>query len=111
MIVRIWCRFFGRLLNLEQYLLPVDEQQAPYNAEVPPEPVGMGLAAQHQALLLFREPQGFQTYSKPPYFPLRIIALLMALSFTSMLISVILLTLPGLFFAKFLEIIHQNANF
>lgn len=95
--MRAWCHFFGRLLHLEHYLLPTEEngnegEQAPVLAE---PAAGMALAAQHQALLLVREPQGVQAYVKPSYFPLRIIALLIALSFTSMVTSVFACVVPG----------------
>ncbi|KHN81462.1 E3 ubiquitin-protein ligase MARCH6 [Toxocara canis] len=96
-VVRVWCTFFGRLLNLEHYLLPEEEPRNEAARNPPPvvEPAqAQGLAAQHQALLLVREPQGFQAYPKPSYFPLRIIALLIALSCTSMLSSIVLCVVP-----------------
>lgn len=61
-VVRVWCALFGRLLNLEHYLLPEEEpRQEAHNVVPVVEPAqAQGLAAQHQALLLVREPQGFQ---------------------------------------------------
>uniref|UniRef100_A0A915AAP3 RING-type E3 ubiquitin transferase n=1 Tax=Parascaris univalens TaxID=6257 RepID=A0A915AAP3_PARUN len=95
-IVRVWCALFGRLLNLEHYLLPEEEpRQEAHNIVPVVEPAqAQGLAAQHQALLLVREPQGFQAYRKPSYFAFRIVALLVALSCTSMLSSIVLCVVP-----------------
>ncbi|MCP9260373.1 E3 ubiquitin-protein ligase MARCH6 [Dirofilaria immitis] len=81
-VVRTWCCIFGRLLQLEHYLLPMEDSE---NGR---------LAAQHQALLLVREPQGFQAYNKPSHFSLRVIALLIALSFTSMFTSIMFCVIP-----------------
>ncbi|EJW86168.1 hypothetical protein WUBG_02920 [Wuchereria bancrofti] len=99
-VVRTWCCIFGRLLQLEHYLLPMEENEnGRQQREAPPaQPVaGLGLAAQHQALLLVREPQGFQAYNKPSHFSLRVIALLIALSLTSMFTSVIFCVIPVTF--------------
>lgn len=99
-VVRTWCCIFGRLLQLEHYLLPVEENENERQQREPPpaQPVvGLGLAAQHQALLFVREPQGFQAYNKPSYFSLRVIALLVALSLTSMFTSIMFCVIPGWF--------------
>ncbi|VDD86927.1 unnamed protein product, partial [Enterobius vermicularis] len=94
-IVLLWCKFFGRLLSLEHYLLPEE------NASNPPRPVqlppadGGGLAAQHQALLHVREPQGPQSYSKPKLFGIRIFAILVALSVTSVCFSTVFYVVPA----------------
>uniref|UniRef100_A0A1I8EJ00 RING-type E3 ubiquitin transferase n=1 Tax=Wuchereria bancrofti TaxID=6293 RepID=A0A1I8EJ00_WUCBA len=99
-VVRTWCCIFGRLLQLEHYLLPMEENEnGRQQREAPPaQPVaGLGLAAQHQALLLVREPQGFQAYNKPSHFSLRVIALLIALSLTSMFTSVMFCVIPVTF--------------
>ncbi|KAK6114575.1 RING-variant domain family protein [Brugia pahangi] len=99
-VVRTWCCIFGRLLQLEHYLLPMEENEnGRQQREAPPvQPVaGLGLAAQHQALLLVREPQGFQAYNKPSHFSLRVVALLIALSLTSMFTSIIFCVIPVTF--------------
>lgn len=100
----MWCLFFGRILQLEHYLLPTEENQWRGDQRAvaaPDEPVaGMGLAAQHQALLLVREPQGFQAYQRPPHFPIRIVALLIALSITSVLMSSVVYVVPGKYCAS-----------
>uniref|UniRef100_A0A183CVB2 RING-type E3 ubiquitin transferase n=1 Tax=Gongylonema pulchrum TaxID=637853 RepID=A0A183CVB2_9BILA len=96
-IVRTWCCFIGRILKLEHYLLPPEEnrddgqQRAPAPAEPAP---GIRLAAQHQALLLVREPQGFQAYHRPSHFALRVIALLIALSITTVITSIVFCVVP-----------------
>ncbi|KAM3720699.1 E3 ubiquitin-protein ligase [Dirofilaria immitis] len=99
-VVRTWCCIFGRLLQLEHYLLPMEDSENGRQQREPPplQPVaGLGLAAQHQALLLVREPQGFQAYNKPSHFSLRVIALLIALSFTSMFTSIMFCVIPVTF--------------
>ncbi|VDN01821.1 unnamed protein product [Thelazia callipaeda] len=97
-IVRSWCCLFGRLLQLEHYLLPMEENRNEGQQRARAEPLaGLGLAAQHQALLLVREPQGFQAYRRPSHFSLRVIALLIALSFTSMLASIVVCVVPVTF--------------
>ncbi|VDK49891.1 unnamed protein product [Anisakis simplex] len=116
-VVHVWCKLIGRMLDLEHYLLPEDElrnelnrngQQNNENNGVRLQQLNnlnnennnnnnqalQGLAAQHQALLLVRESPGFQAYQKPSYFPVRIVALLVALSTTSMLSSIIIYVVP-----------------
>ena len=54
-VVFLWCKVLGRLLNLEHYLLP--DETTPANANRPPVPVAVqegGLAAQHQVFLLLK---------------------------------------------------------
>lgn len=112
--VRAWCRLFGRLLKLENYLLPGDgnEHEARPAEPAPAEPANarLALAAQHQALLLVREPQGVQAYVRPPYFPLRIAALLVALSLTSMIASVFLCVVPVTFGRFIVYNLSGNTN-
>lgn len=99
-VVRTWCCIFGRLLKLEHYLLPMEvmENERQQREAPPVQPAaGLDLAAQHQALLLVREPQGFQAYNKPSHFSLRVIALLIALSLTSMFTSIMFCVVPGWF--------------
>ncbi|CAJ0574367.1 unnamed protein product, partial [Mesorhabditis spiculigera] len=55
---------------------------------------GGGLAAEHQALLLVREPTNFEPYQRPNYFALRIVALLVALGASSTLASTLAFIFP-----------------
>lgn len=94
-VVLLWCKLFGRLLNLEHYLLPEENtSNLPGPVQAPPIDGG-GLAAQHQALLHVREPQGSQTYSKPAFFGIRIFVILIALAVTSVLFSTLFYVVPA----------------
>ncbi|WKX89983.1 hypothetical protein Q1695_009096 [Nippostrongylus brasiliensis] len=92
-IVLWWCMHIGGALSLNRYLLP----DLP-NTEQPADAAGIqgagGLAAEHQALLLLREPQAFQPYIRPRFFPLRIIVLLAAVAFTCCFTSCVLFLVP-----------------
>ncbi|KAK6029201.1 zinc finger, C3HC4 type [Ostertagia ostertagi] len=92
-IVLWWCVHIGRALSLDRYLLP----DLP-NAEQPADGAGVqgagGLAAEHQALLLLREPQAFQPYTRPRLFPLRILVLLGAMALTCCFTSCVLFLVP-----------------
>uniref|UniRef100_A0A914DC05 RING-type E3 ubiquitin transferase n=1 Tax=Acrobeloides nanus TaxID=290746 RepID=A0A914DC05_9BILA len=114
--VVIWCRIVGGWLNLETYLLPAQsltdeanptenpQPEAEANANPQPPPpqqqapaagvVEDNLAARHHAFLMIREPANVETYEKPPYFPLRIIALLGCLAITAITISFLSFTIP-----------------
>lgn len=131
--IRFWCLAVGRLLGLNDYLLPhspvgapatndgagaaqppqlgidgdlaagaeplLDEQQQNANNLQPPivAPVGINnnLGAEHQALMLIREPMGFQSYEKPSWFTVRILLLLFAMAASTVLASFVALTFPG----------------
>ena len=54
-----------------------------------------GLGAAHQALLQRECPAGFQPYLRPPFFPLRILLLLIIMCISLSLASTVFLTLPG----------------
>jgi len=54
-----------------------------------------GLGAEHQALLLLREPRQDKPYARPAYFALRIIALICILAFSWCVSALVCLTLPG----------------
>ncbi|TKR93793.1 hypothetical protein L596_008188 [Steinernema carpocapsae] len=93
--ITLWCRYVGRLLDLDRYLLPdrghVDAAEENDNAR---EAAGAGLAAQHQALLQMREPTQFQPYAKPSYFALRIVTLVLMMAATSCLVALLVTVVP-----------------
>uniref|UniRef100_A0A1I7XD18 RING-type E3 ubiquitin transferase n=1 Tax=Heterorhabditis bacteriophora TaxID=37862 RepID=A0A1I7XD18_HETBA len=93
--VHWWCVNVGRALKLDRYLLPDQPGEIPI-PNAPAAPPAGGLAAEHQALLLLREPQAYQPYVRPTLFPLRIVALLIAMGATWCLISCVLLLVPVL---------------
>ncbi|CAD6184168.1 unnamed protein product [Caenorhabditis auriculariae] len=91
--VRQWCRLVGRVLKLDRYLLSdnaANERQAQ-----PAAAAGGGLAAEHQALLLLREPQAYEPYVRPSYFPLRIAVLLAFMAATTSYCSVCFFVVPA----------------
>ncbi|GMR52789.1 hypothetical protein PMAYCL1PPCAC_22984, partial [Pristionchus mayeri] len=108
-MVKLWCAGVGLLLELDEYLLPPDEDEGiPLDENPQPRPApapgapgedpvaaaaaagGGGLAAEHQALLLVRDPATPATpFVKPPYFAARIVALLAALAATTVLASLV----------------------
>ncbi|KAF8366153.1 marc-6, partial [Pristionchus pacificus] len=114
-LVKLWCACIGRVLELDEYLLPMEEDEGiPLGPDNPPlrggaagaagdDPVaaaaagGGGLAAEHQALLLVRDPAMPATpFVKPPYFGARIVALLAALAVTTVLASLVCFVGPVL---------------
>ncbi|GMT27208.1 hypothetical protein PFISCL1PPCAC_18505 [Pristionchus fissidentatus] len=102
-LVKVWCEWVGRALELDDYLLPFEEDEGiPLGGEQPraagDDPAaagaaaaaGGGLAAEHQALLLVRDPATPSSpYVKPPYFAARIVALLAALAVTTVFASLV----------------------
>ncbi|GMS99893.1 hypothetical protein PENTCL1PPCAC_22068, partial [Pristionchus entomophagus] len=118
-LIKLWCAVIGRMLELDDYLLPIDEDEGiPLGPDNGPEPRpaaaagaagdepaggaaaaagGGGLAAEHQALLLVRDPLTPPTpFVKPPYFAARIVALLAALAGTTVLSSLVCFVGPVL---------------
>uniref|UniRef100_A0A0N5A933 RING-type E3 ubiquitin transferase n=1 Tax=Syphacia muris TaxID=451379 RepID=A0A0N5A933_9BILA len=92
-VVLLWCKLFGRLLNLERYLLP----ENPYSAPAEAVPVdNEGLAGEHQALFRTERHEESQLYLKPPYFAVRIVVLLLALAATSVVFSTFFYVVPVL---------------
>uniref|UniRef100_A0A0K0CTP4 RING-type E3 ubiquitin transferase n=1 Tax=Angiostrongylus cantonensis TaxID=6313 RepID=A0A0K0CTP4_ANGCA len=81
------------LISRPRYLLP----DLP-NPEQPHDGIGVqgagGLAAEHQALLLLREPQAVQPYNRPRFFPLRVLILLCAVAVTCCVTSCMLFLVP-----------------
>lgn len=108
--VRVWCVVVGKVLKLDRYLLSNTHNENNNNNEqernnapaalaadgdAVAEPLGGGgLAAEHQALLLLREPLTFEPYVRPSYFPLRIIALVTFLSMTATFCSCLCCVIP-----------------
>ncbi|XP_046402994.1 E3 ubiquitin-protein ligase MARCHF6 isoform X2 [Ischnura elegans] len=73
-----------------------DVAEEPVNPPPQPQPFGLGLGVAHQALLQREGPQnvGVQVYVRPPFFPLRLAALLLLLCVSLVFASVVALTLP-----------------
>ncbi|CAJ0946411.1 unnamed protein product, partial [Mesorhabditis belari] len=69
-----------------------------------------GLAAEHQALLLLREPMIYEPYQRPSVFPLRIIALLVALSVSATFISTLCFIIPVLIGRFFIYTVAATKN-
>ncbi|CAI5437615.1 unnamed protein product [Caenorhabditis angaria] len=90
-IVKYWCKTIGRLLDLDRYLL--SEVQNELNNDRPA--AGGGLAAEHQALLLLREPQAYEPYERPTFFAVRIGLLLVSMSMTTTLVSCLFFVVPA----------------
>ncbi|VDM78462.1 unnamed protein product, partial [Strongylus vulgaris] len=96
-IVMWWCVHVGGALSLDRYLLPdlpnPEHQHDGAGAGAGAQGVG-GLAAEHQALLLLREPQAFQPYIRPRFFPLRVLVLLGTMAVTCCFASCLLFLVP-----------------
>ena len=93
-VVRQWCKCVAWMLNLHSYLFgnPADQAVAVNNNNN--NEAGAGLGAQHQAMLQREGPTGFQAYTKPSYFGVRI-ALLMVLMVGSWLaVSLLMMLVP-----------------
>jgi hypothetical protein len=87
--------FVGGFLKLDTYLLskrdlenerPVQQQ----NVQQPND-----LAGRHHALLVVRENLEAETYTRPDYFQLRLVALIGCLMITIVLTSLTVLVIPG----------------
>ncbi|KJH53376.1 zinc finger, C3HC4 type [Dictyocaulus viviparus] len=88
-----WCVHVGGALSVDRYLLPdLPNPERPADG-IAQQGVG-GLAAEHQALLLLREPQAFQPYNRPRFFPLRLLVLLAAVAGTCCIVSCLLFLIP-----------------
>lgn len=110
-LVKFWCVLVGRQLQLDSYLLskkdldeanqtntanndnarPNERRVGQENAQQQPN----DLAGRHHALLIVRENQEIETYNRPNNFHLRLAALLLCLALTIVLLSLILLVIPG----------------
>ncbi|KAJ1369280.1 RINGv [Parelaphostrongylus tenuis] len=88
-----WCVHVGGALDVDRYLLP-DLPNPDQPQEGVAAPGAGGLAAEHQALLLLREPQAVQPYNRPRFFPLRVLVLLFAVAVTCCITSCMLFLIP-----------------
>jgi hypothetical protein len=112
-MVRLWCVVVGKWLQLDTYLLsrrdreemagepaeqnePQPGQENQQQAPAPAQPQPNNLADRHQALLQAREAHEAEPYVRPDHFCLRLIALLVCVAITSILLSLILLVVPGM---------------
>uniref|UniRef100_A0A8R1HUZ7 RING-type E3 ubiquitin transferase n=1 Tax=Caenorhabditis japonica TaxID=281687 RepID=A0A8R1HUZ7_CAEJA len=98
--VRLWCKIVGNALSLDQYLLSDNNNNQNQNqnqnaGNAAGGGAGGGLAAEHQALLLLREPRAFEPYERPSLFSFRVSILLVLMSVTTTLCSVVLFILPA----------------
>lgn len=91
-LIRLWCTVVSWILGIKSYLLGLNEQQNVNNARAPEPQQGLGAA--HQALLQREVPIGFQPYTKPKFFPIRIFFLIILMSMSLVVASVITLTVP-----------------
>ncbi|CAJ0594354.1 unnamed protein product [Cylicocyclus nassatus] len=92
-IVMWWCVHVGGALSLDRYLLP-DLPNPEHQQDGAGAQGAGGLAAEHQALLLLREPQAFQPYIRPRFFPLRVLLLLATMAATCCFASCLLFLVP-----------------
>lgn len=111
-LVEGWSKASAWLLDLRSYLIGditldgedaanIVENNDPHMAgdlgghpPPPPQDLGEGLGAAHQAMLQGGGPTGFQPYKRPRFFAARICALVVLMCFTFFLASTISLVLP-----------------
>ncbi|CAD5206513.1 unnamed protein product [Bursaphelenchus okinawaensis] len=99
-IVRFWCETVGRMLKLDNYLLPNDDtedqgnQNRPANNDRREGNNPQDLAARHHAMLMIREPVNIQTYERPDNFQLRLTALIGCLALTLVLFASLCFVVP-----------------
>ncbi|CAB3408809.1 unnamed protein product [Caenorhabditis bovis] len=93
-VVTKWCYFVGKLLDLDRYLLSDNSANANRPVQPPAAGAGGGLAAEHQALLLLREPRAYEPYVRPAFFAVRIAALLVFMAITTILTSLSAFIVP-----------------
>ncbi|KAK2579697.1 hypothetical protein KPH14_011044 [Odynerus spinipes] len=92
-LIRGWCRVVAWMLDLESYLLS-DQVDEPGPAVIE-EPQHPDLGAAHQALMQRENPTGFQPYTRPRWFPARLIGLLFCVCISLVIASLIAMTLPA----------------
>lgn len=109
-LVKRWCTVVGQWLQLDSYLLSENDRKPPptheHQNERPagqdnPQPAAVvqqlnNLADRHQALLVAREAPEVEPYFRPNHFYLRLIALLTCVAVTSVILSLVLLVVPGI---------------
>jgi len=101
-LVKQWCKFVAWMLNLHSYLfgtldtpvVEVREQPVAVNGDNNGAGAGGGLAAQHQAMLQREGPTGFQAYTRPSYFGLRITSLMVLMVVSWLLVSLVMMVVP-----------------
>ncbi|KAL2733842.1 E3 ubiquitin-protein ligase MARCH6 [Vespula squamosa] len=92
-LIRGWCRVVAWMLDLQSYLLS-DQVEEPGPA-VHEEPQHPDLGAAHQALMQRENPTGFQPYTRPLWFPARLIGLLFCVCISLVIAGLIAMTLPA----------------
>ncbi|KAI4498574.1 hypothetical protein M0802_006280 [Mischocyttarus mexicanus] len=93
-LIRGWCRVVAWMLDLQSYLLSDQVVEEPEPAVVEEQPVP-DLGAAHQALLQRENPTSFQPYTRPRWFPARLIGLLCCVCISLVIASLIAMTLPA----------------
>ncbi|XP_046484590.1 E3 ubiquitin-protein ligase MARCH6 [Neodiprion pinetum] len=91
-LLRGWCKVVAWFLDLQSYLLR-DQSNEPEPAVID-EPQHPHLAAAHQALVQRERPVGYQPYTKPRWFPARLVGLLLCVCISLVISSLIAMTLP-----------------
>ncbi|XP_035725093.1 E3 ubiquitin-protein ligase MARCHF6-like isoform X1 [Vespa mandarinia] len=92
-LIRGWCRVVAWMLDLQSYLLS-DQVEEPGQA-AHEEPQHPDLGAAHQALMQRENPTGFQPYTRPLWFPARLIGLLFFVCISLVIAGLIAMTLPA----------------
>lgn len=92
--LRGWCSGAAALLGLRSYLLGDRTQETPAPNPPPQPQQQLPLGAAHQALMRRDGPAGFEPYTRPKWFPLRLAALLMLVGASLVLASAITLVVP-----------------
>ncbi|XP_030386440.1 E3 ubiquitin-protein ligase MARCH6 [Scaptodrosophila lebanonensis] len=119
-LLRIWCVAVSWLLGIRSYLLPAPEPQEataaaadanaaagndvpqgqaaaaapPAPPPAPEQPAPRNLAAAHQAIMQRDVPVGFQPYTRPTFFVLRLCALLLIMCVSIVFAAILTLTVP-----------------
>ncbi|XP_003702747.1 membrane-associated ring finger (C3HC4) 6 [Megachile rotundata] len=91
-LIRGWCRVVAWILDIQSYLLR-DQTEDPDPAVIE-EPQHPDLGAAHQALSQREAPKGFQPYTRPRWFPARLVGLLFCVCISLVIASLIAMTLP-----------------
>lgn len=92
-LIRGWCQVVAWMLDLQSYLLS-DQVEEPGPA-VHDELQHLDLGAAHQALIQRENPTGYQPYTRPLWFPARLIGLLFCVCISLVVAGLIAMTLPA----------------